>query len=148
MKNTVQNTVKSQFLAVLFFMCSFTVFGQGITLQQYPGSGQSHQGAGHNEKCGHVILELQQEKEIGVFGSKPFFEDWITKKIVEKNSKPQIMKVQAEPRVIPVVVHVLHNGTAVGVEANISDAQILQQIRVLNLRCDQGTLLAANSSAE
>jgi hypothetical protein len=42
------------------------------------------------------------------------------------------MKVQAEPRVIPVVVHVLHNGTAVGVDANISDAQILSQIRVLN----------------
>ncbi|MEY3564994.1 MAG: hypothetical protein RJA23_1164, partial [Bacteroidota bacterium] len=94
--------------------------------------GSSHQGAGHNEKCGHTFLEIQQEKELGIFGSKPFFEDWITKKIVEKNSKPQIMKVQAETRVIPVVVHVLHNGTAVGVQANISDAQILSQIRVLN----------------
>jgi len=132
MKKSIQITVKSQFLAGLFFICSFTVFGQGITLQQYPGSSQSHPGAGHNEKCGHTFLEAQQERELGVFGSKVFFEDWITKKIVEKNSKPQIAKVQAEPRVIPVVVHVLHNGTAVGVEANISDAQILQQIRVLN----------------
>ena len=132
MKNQNQLNWKQLLLAVLFFVCSFTAFGQGVTLQEFSSGGSSHQGAGHNEKCGHTFLEIQQEKELGVFGSKPFFEDWITKKIVEKNSKPQIMKVQAEPRVIPVVVHVLHNGTAVGVDANISDAQILSQIRVLN----------------
>ena len=132
MKNPILYTVKSQFLAVLFFMCSFTVFGQGITLQGFSSGATSHQGSGHNEKCGHTFLEIQQERELGVFGSKPFFEDWINKKIVEKNSQPQIMKVQAEPRVIPVVVHILHNGTSIGVEANISDAQVLQQIRVLN----------------
>jgi len=132
MKNQNQLNWKQLLFAVLFFVCSFTAFGQGVTLQEFSSGGSSHQGAGHNEKCGHTFLEIQQEKELGVFGSKPFFEDWITKKIVEKNSKPQIMKVQAEPRVIPVVVHVLHNGTAVGVEANISDAQILSQIRILN----------------
>jgi hypothetical protein len=132
MKNQNQLNWKQLLLAVLFFVCSFTAFGQGVTLQEFSSGGSSHQGASHNEKCGHTFLEIQQEKELGIFGSKPFFEDWITKKIVEKNSKPQIMKVQAEPRVIPVVVHVLHNGTAVGVDANISDAQILSQIRVLN----------------
>ena len=132
MKNQNQLNWKQLLLAVLFFVCSFTAFGQGVTLQEFSSGGSSHQGAGHNEKCGHTFLEIQQEKELGIFGSKPFFEDWINKKIVEKNSKPQIMKVQAEPRVIPVVVHVLHNGTAVGVDANISDAQILSQIRVLN----------------
>ena len=132
MKNQNQLNWKQLLVAVLFFVCSFTAFGQGVTLQEFSSGGSSHQGAGHNEKCGHTFLEIQQEKELGIFGSKPFFEDWITKKIVEKNSKPQIMKVQAETRVIPVVVHVLHNGTAVGVQANISDAQILSQIRVLN----------------
>ncbi len=132
MKNQNQLNWKQLLGAVLFFVCSFTAFGQGVTLQEFSSGGSSHQGAGHNEKCGHTFLEIQQEKELGIFGSKPFFEDWITKKIVEKNSKPQIMKVQAETRVIPVVVHVLHNGTAVGVQANISDAQILSQIRVLN----------------
>jgi hypothetical protein len=132
MKNQNQLNWKQLLVAVLFFVCSFTAFGQGVTLQEFSSGGSSHQGASHNEKCGHTFLEIQQEKELGIFGSKPFFEDWINKKIVEKNSKPQIMKVQAEPRVIPVVVHVLHNGTAVGVDANISDAQILSQIRVLN----------------
>ena len=33
---------------------------------------------------------------------------------------------------IPVVVHVIHNGTAIGVGANITNAQILSQIQVLN----------------
>jgi len=132
MKNQNQLNWKQLLPAVLFFICSFTAFGQGVTLQEFSSGGSSHQGAGHNEKCGHTFLEAQQEKELGVFGSKAFFEDWITKKIVEKNSKPQIAKIQATPKLIPVVVHVLHNGTAVGVEANISDAQIFEQIRVLN----------------
>ncbi len=132
MKNQKQSNWLPKFLTGLLFIFSLTAFGQGITLQEFSSGGNSHQGAGHNEKCGHTLLEIQQEKELGVFGSKAFFEDWITKKIVEKNSKPQIAKIQSTPRVIPVVVHVLHNGTAVGVEANISDAQILEQIKVLN----------------
>lgn len=33
---------------------------------------------------------------------------------------------------IPVVVHVIHNGEAIGVGANISDAQVISQIQVLN----------------
>jgi hypothetical protein len=85
MKNFIQLSLKSQFLAALFFMCSFTVFGQGITLQNYSAGISSHQSSGHNEKCGHTFLEAQQEKELGIFGSKVFFEDWITKKIVEKS---------------------------------------------------------------
>jgi hypothetical protein len=132
MKNQHQLNGLSKILVGLFFILSQSAFGQGVTLQEYKSGGQSHQGAGHNEKCGHVILELQQEKELGVFGSKAFFEDWITRKIVEKNSKPQVAKVQAAPRVIPVVVHVIHNGTAIGMDANIPDAQIREQIRILN----------------
>ena len=132
MKNGHKKQRLSLLSLCLFFLVIFSGFSQGVTLQQYPAGGLNHQGSGHNEKCGHDFLEAQQEKDLGVFGSKVFFEDWITKKITEKKSKPQVMRVQAEPRVIPVVVHVLHNGTAVGVEANISDAQILSQIRVLN----------------
>jgi hypothetical protein len=124
--------MKSQFLAALFFMCSFTVFGQGIKLKRSSKGDSSPQGSAYNEKCGFTFLESQQEKELGVIGSKVFFEDWISKKIVERKRMLQIMRVQAAPRVIPVVVHVIHNGEPIGVEANISDEQILSQIRVLN----------------
>ena len=89
MKNQKQSNWLSTCLTGLFFIFSLTAFGQGITLQEFQGGGQSHQGAGHNEKCGHTFLEIQQEKELGVFGSKPFFEDWINKKIVEKNREHQ-----------------------------------------------------------
>jgi len=132
MKNGYKNFWLTSLSLALIFLGSLSGFGQGVTLQPFSSIPAPHSGPGHDQKCGHTILEALQERELGVFGSKAFFEDWITKKIIEKNSKPQVMKVQAEPRVIPVVVHVLHNGTAIGVEANISEAQILQQIRVLN----------------
>ena len=59
MKNQKQLIWLPKFLSGLFFMFSLTAFGQGITLQEFQSGGQSHPGAGHNEKCGHVLLELQ-----------------------------------------------------------------------------------------
>lgn len=48
-----------------------------------------------------------------------------------KSSKLQTVNGTTLVR-IPVVVHVIHNGTAIGVGANISDEQVLSQIQVLN----------------
>jgi Pregnancy-associated plasma protein-A/Secretion system C-terminal sorting domain len=65
-----------------------------------------------------------------MMGSKAY-EDLIKRQI--EINKTSINKVQgAVVYTIPVVVHVLHNGEAVGVGANISDAQVLSQIQVLN----------------
>ena len=48
-------------------------------------------------------------------------------------AKAQLKSNQSKVVVtIPVVVHVFHNGEAVGVDANISDDQVLSQIQVLN----------------
>lgn len=41
-------------------------------------------------------------------------------------------KVATVPATIPVIVHIIHNGTAVGSGANISAAQVASQITVLN----------------
>ncbi|MCB9364224.1 MAG: PKD domain-containing protein [Flavobacteriales bacterium] len=58
------------------------------------------------------------------------FENWINEKIKEINlSNNQALKAT---RNIPVVVHVLHNGDAVGSGENISVAQIQSQIDALN----------------
>ena len=108
------------------------VVGQSIKLQEQSNSFGNHAGHAHNEKCAHTILESQLEKELGVFGTKAFFEDWMTRKIESKRSIPQIAKIQEGPRLIPVVVHVVHSGTAVGVGTNIPDSQIQEQIRILN----------------
>ena len=87
----------------------------------------------HSEKCGHGILEAKLENEMGYFGSKSFFESWVDQKIEAKSNQPQILaKTQAEVRLIPVVVHVIHNGQSVGTGSNVSLSQIEAQIRVLN----------------
>ncbi len=65
-----------------------------------------------------------------MMGSKAY-EDLIKHQI--EINKTSINKAQgAVVYTIPVVVHVLHNGEAVGVGPNISKAQVLSQIQVLN----------------
>jgi len=87
----------------------------------------------HSEKCGHGILEAKLENEMGYFGSKSFFESWVDQKIEARSNQPQILaKTQAEVRLIPVVVHVIHNGQSEGIGTNVPLSQIEAQIRVLN----------------
>lgn len=59
------------------------------------------------------------------------FEKWLAPKIAEFNSKRTQRNTNAIIY-IPVVIHIIHNGDAIGVNENISDAQALSQITVLN----------------
>lgn len=112
----------------LFFL--FSLISPEIGAQNFFGQPYQHV---HNEKCAHVLIEKMQEEKMGIYGSKEYFESWITKEISQKrkNFNPQ-KRTQAERRVIPVVVHVLHNGTPEGVGNNIPFSQIESQIRILN----------------
>lgn len=86
----------------------------------------------HDEKCAALHLEKMQEEQLGIFGSRDYFEAWMNTKMKEVQKRPDAQfKTQKETRTIPVVVHVIHNGTGVGVGANIPDAQIETQIRIL-----------------
>jgi hypothetical protein len=64
------------------------------------------------------------------------FEAWIAKAIAKR--RRDIANGNASTRTIggvyyiPVVVHVIHNGEAIGTGSNISDAQVQDQINVLN----------------
>lgn len=58
------------------------------------------------------------------------FEQWLERKI--RLQKTGTTNRQQAIYQVPVVVHVIHNGEAVGTGRNISDAQILSQIEVLN----------------
>lgn len=63
------------------------------------------------------------------------FEKKLSKQIQLNKLKQSGINGAANRRVvytIPVVVHVIHNGEAIGVGPNISDAQVLSQIQVLN----------------
>ncbi len=55
---------------------------------------------------------------------------WIDQIVKANQNNPSTQKAS---RNIPVVVHVLHNGDALGTGENISDAQVISQITVLNL---------------
>ena len=61
------------------------------------------------------------------------FENWLAPKIQEINmqrlASPDDTNVVVT---IPVVVHVIHNGEAVGTAPNITDAQVISQITVMN----------------
>ena len=62
------------------------------------------------------------------------FEQWMEQKKKEnslKKSKNELFQTQGTS-VIPVVVHVIHNGEPAGRGGNISDEQIMSQIKVLN----------------
>lgn len=85
------------------------------------------------EKCGQTILESQLETALGFFGSKPFFEGWVDQKLEEGRNQPQILSTyNQERRFIPVVVHVIHSGQAIGTGGNIPFSQIEAQINILN----------------
>ena len=59
------------------------------------------------------------------------FERWLAPKVAEiKNKRNQ--KALPATIVIPVVIHIIHNGDPVGTNENISLAQALSQIRVFN----------------
>lgn len=60
------------------------------------------------------------------------FEERIQKKIQEINLRNASGRTQATIITVPIIVHVIHNGEAVGTGANISQAQIQAQIEVLN----------------
>lgn len=81
------------------------------------------------DRCG----TLQYSKEL--YGDyqlrKSRFEEWITLKRQLRRNAPS-SRQQAAPYRIPVVVHIIHNGEPIGTGANIPEAQVLSQLRVLN----------------
>jgi len=139
--------------AIVLLLGALFVFSSGFAqqFQTFDITDQQNQANSHThrEKCGYVILEQKMEKELGYFGSKPFFEKWINDRIEDKTYQPQtLFRTNADPILIPVVVHVIHNGSAEGVSLNVPVSQIQEQIRTLNEDFQRLNLDAANTPAE
>jgi hypothetical protein len=61
------------------------------------------------------------------------FEQWLAPKTaLAKAKRLQKNGQDNEPITIPVVVHIIHDGDAIGQDENIADGQVLSQITVLN----------------
>lgn len=86
------------------------------------------------ERCGTVEYEkLLHQRHLG-HETKDQFETWMQDRLNQKAKQklnPFSNRVAAS-YVVPVVIHVIHNGETIGTGTNISDAQILSQIDVLN----------------
>ncbi|SFE93223.1 zinc-dependent metalloprotease [Thermoflexibacter ruber] len=68
-------------------------------------------------------------------------------KILEMIKKGSAYRTEAATYIIPVVVHVMHTGTAVGTSYNISDAQIQQALDHAN-QLFAGSMLSTNTNME
>jgi hypothetical protein len=79
------------------------------------------------EKCGFVYMEKVLQEMYPNRKTTEEFEEWMQYKIAngEYDASRAI-------KVIPVVVHVIHNGEDIGVGANISVEQVESQIDVMN----------------
>jgi PKD repeat protein len=65
-------------------------------------------------------------------GTLSEFEEQLQNKIKEINMRSATGRIESTTITIPIIVHVIHNGEAVGSGSNISQAQIQSQIAVLN----------------
>ncbi len=133
MKTSSRFPLKTIFVIIGLIFFAETAVGQQfktVDVSSTVGKSKSHD---HNEKCAFNLIEQQVEKDLGFLGSKPFFESWIDQKIEARKFQPQILsKINEEVRLIPVVVHVIHNGQGVGSGSNIPLSQIESQIKTLN----------------
>lgn len=84
------------------------------------------------DRCGTVEYEKLRQLRKPTKETQDQFESWVKDKMTQRLKTFQANKVATGNYVVPVVVHVIHNGETVGSGTNISDAQILSQITVLN----------------
>jgi hypothetical protein len=81
-------------------------------------------------RCYTVENEAARRKENPALPSEEAFEQWMASKISERQMGYSLLA--ASVLQIPVIVHVVHNGEAIGAGPNISAAQVYSQIESLN----------------
>ena len=121
-------SITSNLLMVSFFMFSCILFSQ----EKKSNQRTSHTSPNGIHRCFSEEYNANLLKKNPEMMGSSAFEKKLQNIIKSlKSSKVQSTSGATLVR-IPVVVHVIHNGTALGVGANISEAQILSQIQVLN----------------
>jgi hypothetical protein len=97
------------------------------------------------ERCGTIeYMKKIHGENLSQNGEK--FEQWLERKIrLQKGASGNRQQAIYQ---VPVVVHIIHSGEAVGTGKNISDAQILSQIEVLNEDYQRMNADASDTPAE
>jgi hypothetical protein len=82
-----------------------------------------------------LLLNAQKQPEGRTCGTSippKEWDEWFNKEVEKFKTSKQSSKSQAINYTIPVVVHIIHSGGAVGVGDNISQAQVIDQINIIN----------------
>lgn len=99
------------------------------------------------KRCGTVEYMQMQRKLGKIRQTDEEFEQWLATQS-RYLLRQQQARQQAGPYRIPVVVHIIHNGEPVGTGTNISDAQILSQLDVINKDFNRMNADATNTPPE
>lgn len=95
------------------------------------------------DKCGTVEIQTKQTNLLKRESDEQF-ESWVRERRAARNGREESTGVYT----IPVVVHVIHKGETVGTGSNLSDAQIISQIKVLNHDFTRTNTDASSTPAE
>ena len=123
-------------LALLVLASS--VYSYGQLNKEYKVSSNNSYSFKNIEHDGHIKCGTMEHDSIvrsnnPSMGTLSVNDDWLQNKVDEHKALYSNGSGQKLPiLVIPVVVHVIHNGDAVGSGENIADGQVLSQIQVLN----------------
>ncbi len=83
-------------------------------------------------RCASTEYEKYLQEKDPKRMSETQFEEWVKPLVNRYSAMRSTSKAAATIITIPVVVHVIYNGQAIGVAPNITDNQIISQITVLN----------------
>jgi hypothetical protein len=89
-------------------------------------------GKARENQCSATQYENYLKTAKGKRTTDAQFENWLAPKIEEIRKRNNTQKSGNTVVTLPVVVHVIHNGDAIGVDENIADEQVFSQITVLN----------------
>ena len=122
-------------LTYLLLLISMVSFGQNTDSQGRRVFGREIKSVNPTSgitRCISSEYEENLQETIKDRATTEEFEAWLAPKVEEIKRQMQSGKSANTVITIPVVVHIIHNGDAVGSGENISDARILSQITVLN----------------
>lgn len=101
------------------------------------------------DRCATVQYEAIRHQKNPTLEKSEQFENWLQNKIVHpKLQQQRTQGTESATYTIPIVVHIIHNGEPIGTGTNLSDAQILSQINVMNKDFTRMNLDASNTPAE
>lgn len=100
------------------------------------------------ERCATVPYEKMLIRQGYRQETEKAFEEWLKYRLENRRAPFGTGGIQSAPYQIPVVIHVIHKGEALGTGVNISDAQILSQLSVLNKDFNRLNTDASSTPAE